>query len=128
MATDADITHETLEGRQRRGHAWAIEVYGDRAKGARYQAFRSLEEMMELCQTQGLTFEDFVRTARYVSDRKVGDTKTEIGDTTLCLSILAENLGLSLDSCLASTLVRVQGLDKTKARAKDDAKIAYGLI
>lgn len=126
--TDADITHAKGEERAKRGYAWAMEVYGERTKEARYQAFRFLEEAMELAQTQGLTLDDFIRTAQYVSARKVGDTKIEIGDTRLCLDILAENLGLSVDGCYTSCLTRIQFLDPDKCRAKDDAKVACGLI
>jgi hypothetical protein len=126
--SDADITHAKGEERAKRGYAWALEVYGERTKEPRYQAFRALEEMMELCQTQGLGLQDFIRTAEYVAARKIGDTKTEIGDVRLCLDILAENLGLSVDGCYTSCLTRIQFLDPEKCRAKDDAKVEFGLI
>jgi len=128
MVNAVDVTHTHQKGRQERAYAWALATYGERTKGARYQAFRFLEEAMELCQTQGLSLEDFIRTAQYVSARKVGDTKVEIGDTALCLDILAENLGLSVDSCHASCLNRIQSLDPEKCRTKDDNKVAFGLI
>jgi hypothetical protein len=126
--SDADITHAKGEERAKRGYAWALDVYGERTKEPRYQAFRFLEEAMELAQTQGLTLDDFIRTAQYVAARKVGDTKIEIGDTRLCLDILAENLGLSVDGCYTSCLARIQFLDPDKCREKDDAKVACGLI
>lgn len=123
-----EITHQRLQERQARAFTWARETYGPRVENARYQAFRLLEEAMELAQTQGLGLEDFVRAAEYVSARKIGDTKTEIGDLSLCLDILAENLGLSVDSCHAGCLNRIQFLDPVKCREKDDDKIAFGLI
>jgi hypothetical protein len=124
----ANVTHTKSGERQRRAWDWAVSVYGAISRGRRYQAFRFLEEALELAQNQGLSFEDMVRVARYVSDRKVGDTKVEIGDVALCLDILAENLGLSVDGCLTSCLSRIQSLDPEACRAKDQAKIAYGLI
>lgn len=128
MASQQDITHEKGAERQGRAYQWAMQTYGERTRNRRYQAFRFLEEALELAQNQGLSFEDMVRVAKYVSDRKVGDTKVEIGDVALCLAILAENLGLSVDTCLTSCLLRIKSLDPVACRAKDDAKIAYGMI
>lgn len=128
MASDADVTHGKAEERQRLAYAWMLDVYGEQAKDRRIQAFRFLEEAMELAQTQGLSLEDFVRTAEYVSARPVGDTKTEIGDVRLCLDILAEGVGVSVDSCHTSCLMRIKALDPGKLRAKDAAKSAYGMM
>lgn len=124
-----EMTHDRLAARQRKAFAWAEATYGaDRVKQRRYQAFRLLEEVMELCQTQGLSLEDFVRCADYVAARKVGDTREEMGDVQVCLDIMAENLGLSLDNCHTTALNRIQGLDPVKCKLKDDGKIAAGLI
>lgn len=124
-----ELTHSRLAQRQQKAHAWAVETYGaDRIRQRRYQGFRLLEEVMELCQTQGMTLEDFVRCAEYVSARKVGDTKEELGDVMICLDIFSENLGLSLDACHTTALNRIQGLDPVKCKLKDDGKIAVGLI
>lgn len=129
MADNAvQITHDHLQRRQEQAYTWAMSVYGDRTVGTRYQAFRFMEEAMELAQTQGLDLEDLILVARYVSARKVGDTKIEIGDVSLCLDILAENLGLSVDSCHADCLNRIKALDPDKCRRKDDDKIKFGLI
>lgn len=123
------ITHEKLTERQEKAYAWAAGVYGEqRVRARRYQAFRFLEEAMELCQTQGLSLEDFMRCAEYVSARKIGDTKTEIGDVRVCLDIMADNLGVSVDHCHTDALRRIHALDPEACRAKDDAKIAAGLI
>lgn len=124
----ADITHEHSEARAKRAFQWANDVYGLRARNSRIVAFRMLEEAMELAQTQGLSFEDMVRVAKYVSDRRPGDTKVEIGDLRFMLDTMATNLGLSVDSCHTDTLLRVQSLDPAKCLAKDDDKIAAGLI
>lgn len=124
----AQVTHDRRGERAVKARRWAIAVYGERARGTRYQAFRFLEEALELCQTQGLTFEDMLATARYVSARKVGETQIELGDAALCLDILAENLGLSVDTAHTSCLLRIESLDPAKCRAKDDAKCQAGLI
>lgn len=124
-----ELTHQKLAERQTRAYVWAVETYGeDLVRGTRYQALRFLEEAMELAQTQGLTLEDFITCAKYVSGRKVGDTREELGDVQVCLDIMAENLGLDLDNCHATALLHVQSLDPVKCRAKDAEKIAYGLI
>lgn len=124
-----EVTHERLAARQAKAYAWAMRTYGaDRVVQRRYQAFRLLEEVMELCQTQGLSLEDFVRCGEYVAARKVGDTREEMGDVQVCLDIMAENLGLSLDNCHTTALMRIQGLDPDKCKLKDDGKIAVGLI
>lgn len=128
MASDAQIAHEKSDERQKRGFAWALSVYGDRVRSRRYQAFRGLEEFLELVQTQGLTLEDVIRTAEYVYERPAGDTKVEFGDVRLSLDIMAENLGVSTDGCLTSTLTRIQALDPAKCLAKDDEKCRRGLI
>lgn len=125
----AELTRERLSARQVKAYDWAVATYGaDRVVQRRYQAFRLLEEVMELCQTQGLSLEDFVRCGEYVAARKVGDTREELGDVQICLDILAENLGLSLDACHTTALNRIQGLDPVKCKLKDDGKIAVGLI
>ena len=124
-----ELTHDRLAARQVKAHAWAVRTYGaERVNQRRYQGFRLLEEVMELCQTQGLTLEDFIRCAQYVAARKVGDTREEMGDVQVCLDIMAENLGLSLDACHTTALNRIQGLDPVKCKLKDDSKIAVGLI
>lgn len=128
MASDTQVTHEKRARRQEQAYAWAAETYGERTTQTRYQAFRFLEEALELAQTQGLDLADMVRTAEYVAARKVGETKVEIGDVALCLDILAENLGLSVDSCHTDCLQRIKSLDPVKCQAKDDAKVAFGLI
>lgn len=123
------LTHDKLSDRQVTAYAWAEATYGqDRVRQRRYQGFRLLEEVMELCQTQGLSLEDFIRCAEYVSSRPVGDTREELGDVHVCLDILAENLGLSLDHCHTNALLRIQSLDPDKCKAKDTLKIEYGLI
>lgn len=129
MAENAvQITHDRRQKRQEEAYAWALNTYGERTRGTRYQAFRFLEEAMELAQTQGLKLEDLILTAEYVSARKVGETKVEIGDVALCLDILAENLGLTVDSCHADCLNRIKALDPVKCQTKDDSKIKFGLI
>lgn len=123
------LTHDKLAARQVKAYDWAVATYGaDRVTQRRYQAFRLLEEVMELCQTQGLSLEDFVRCSEYVAARKIGDTREEMGDVQVCLDIMAENLGLSLDACHTTALNRIQGLDPVKCKLKDDSKIAVGLI
>lgn len=125
----AELTRERLAARQVKAYDWAVATYGAaRVSQRRYQAFRLLEEAMELCQTQGLSLEDFMRCAEYVAARKVGDTREEMGDVQICLDIMAENLGLSLDACHTTALNRIQGLDPAKCKLKDDGKIAAGLI
>ncbi len=124
-----ELSHTRAVERQQRSFAWAESVYGEeKVNSRRYQALRTLEEMVELVQTQGLTMEDVVRTAEWVFARKAGDTKTEIGDVVLSLNVMAENLGVSVDSCFTDTLNRVKSLDPEKCRVKDEAKVAFGLI
>jgi len=125
---EAEIAHSKSDERQARAFSWALATYGERVKSRRYQALRTLEEMIELCQTQGLSLSDIIRSAEYVYERPPGDTKVEIGDVRFSLDILAENLGLSTDGCLASTLSRIKGLDPEKCRAKDELKCSRGLI
>jgi len=126
--SNLSIAHDHSDERQKRSLAWAVATYGERAKGSRYQAFRFLEEALELAQTQGLNLDDFIRAARYVAERKVGQTSIEIGDVRFCLDILAENLGISVDGAHATCLNRVKGIPPEKLLEKDDAKCAAGLI
>ena len=105
------VAHDRSDGRQKAALAWAVETYGARARGRRYQAFRMLEEACELAQAQGLTFKDMLRVASYVDDRPAGDTPTEVGDLRLCLDILAENLGLSVVAVSLKKLMLEKGLD-----------------
>lgn len=126
--SDGAIAHDHAEARQKRAFEWARSVYGDRVRNHRYQAFRFLEEAVELVQTQGLSVEDCQRVVAYVMARKAGQTSIEVGDVRFTLDILAENLGISVDGCHATTINRVKGIPPEKAREKDDAKIASGLI
>lgn len=107
---------------------WALQTYGSAVHGVRYQAFRFIEEALELVQAMGLTKEDVSRTVEYVFARRRGDAYEEFGDVRLTLDIMAESLHISSDDAYENCLLRVAGLDILKARAKDQAKIAAGLI
>jgi hypothetical protein len=128
--SDADITHAKGEERAKRGYAWALGRLRRAHQGAALSGVpRSLEEAMELCTDAGPgPARLHPHRASTWPARKIGDTKIEIGDTRLCLDILAENLGLSVDGCYTSCLTRIQFLDPEKCRAKDDAKVEFGLI
>lgn len=123
----AQVAHTKSDERQQRAFAWAAGVYGESGMGRRVLAFRGLEEFVELVQTQGLSLDDVIRTAKYVYERPPGDTKTEIGDVRLMVDIMAEGLGVSSDSCHINCLSRIQSLDPDKCRSKENAKLAYGL-
>lgn len=124
----AQIVHDRLRQRQEAAYQWALDTYGNRALGSRYQALRYLEKAMELALTQGLTVEDFHLVGRYVANKKSGDTRGAVGDLAINLLILAENKGLSVDSCLSDSLNRINALDPDACRRKDDEKIKLGLI
>lgn len=113
---------------QRMAFAWAVQTYGEVAKKARYQAFRFLEEALELVQAMGLTKEDAIRTVEWVFSRSVGTVRVEVGDVRLSIDILAESQGVSSDDCYTACASRISDLDPAQMRAKEAAKIMAGLI
>jgi hypothetical protein len=112
---------------QRVAFAWAYQTYGEVVRIGRYQAFRFIEECLELVQAMGLTREDVMRVVDYVFSRPVGDVRVEIGDARLCLDILSETQGLDSEQMYDDCLLRVMALDPEKTRAKDKMKIEKGL-
>ncbi len=129
MRSDAQVTHERRDARQQAAFGIVRKLYGeDRVSSRRYQAIRTAEEFFELMQTQGLALEKLIDVARDVYSRPAGDTKTEVGDLLFSLDCMCENLGVSADTCHTNTIQRVAALDPAKTKAKDDAKIARGLI
>ena len=60
-------------------------------------AFRFGEEALELMQTL-LTEEEVQALVRRVFSRPMGDVQTEIGQTGITLAMLAENVGVSLET------------------------------
>lgn len=109
-------------------YIWAKGVYGDVVDGQRYQALRFLEEAMELVQSQGLSREDVNTVADYVYARSIGDESVEIGDVQICLNILSEVRGKSVVDCRVNCLTKNDGRTIEQARAKDNTKMAAGLI
>jgi hypothetical protein len=126
--TAVQVTHDRLQQRQEQAYAWAVSTYGEHYfQERRVMAFRAMEEMAELAQTQGLTLDDMILVCTYVANRKAGETKSEIGDVMVCLDIIAENLGLSVDSCHADGLTRIHSLNPVECRAKNLRKIELGM-
>jgi len=113
---------------QRSAFEWALDIFGPVVRGARYQAFRLLEEALELGQALGLTREDALRTVDWVFGRPPGSVLVEIGDVRLSLDILAETQGIDCAHAYGACCLRVSELDPVKMRAKDQEKIAAGLI
>ena len=108
--------------------AWARQTYGEVVRQARYQAFRFIEEALELVQAMGLTRDDVERAVNWVFDRPRGDVHIEIGDVRLSIDILAQSQGISSDNDYDGCLDRISKLDPAAARAKDVRKIEAGLI
>lgn len=113
---------------QQNAFAWALQMYGERVRNERYQAFRFLEEACELGQAMGLTRDDLIRVVDYVMARPVGTPTVEIGDVRLTLDILGEALGIDVEAAHQECLKRVAGLDPARTREKDQKKIEAGLV
>lgn len=126
--TEVDACHEHRAKRQTWCWKWVEEVLTGRVFNRRIQAFRTLEECMELVQTQGLSLEDVIRQAHWTYSRPVGEVKEEVGGLLLSLYTLCENLGISADGCEADEINRVKSLSPDKVRAKEAAKQAAGLF
>lgn len=108
--------------------AWAKQTYGVVVLQLRYQAFRFIEEAIELVQACGLSRVDVILAVDYVFKNPKGAMRVEIGDVLLSVDILAATQGFSTDECYQSCLGRIAELDPNDAYAKDQRKIAAGLI
>lgn len=126
-APPVEVTHDHRARRQTWSYDWINKVLAKFNITRRVRAFRFLEEALELVQTQGLTLDDVIKQAAYTYGRPVGQVKEEIGATALSLYALAEDLGISVDSCEADELIRCHGLNPTKVQAKEALKREYGL-
>lgn len=109
-------------------YRFALATYGEATRGRRYQAFRFGEEALELVQTQGVTREEMHRLVDRTYDRAVGSFRDEVGDVSVCLDIMCENLGLQREELERAGAERFLALDPEKTRAKDAQKIAEGFI
>ena len=112
---------------QRIAFAWAMKTYGSVVRSTRYQAFRFIEEALELAQAMGLSREDVIRVVDHVFSRPQGDTYVGVGDVRLTLDILAETQEIDSDECYEGCMIRVLALDPAKMREKDKMKIEKGL-
>lgn len=121
------IAHESRTARQQAAVDWAERVFGDDAKDRRILALRFLEEALELVQTQGLKPHDLEHVKKRVFSRPPGDVKNEIGGVMVTLYCMAGHLGLDVDSCEATEIVRVHTLPPEHFQKTQVEKKAQGL-
>lgn len=124
---EVQVAHQNRAARQQAVVDWGLRVFGDDARNRRILALRFLEEAVELCQTQGLKPHDLIAVKNRVFSRPPGDVKNEIGGVMVSLYCLAGELGLDVDNCEATEVVRIHTLPAEHFRAKQIEKKAQGL-
>ncbi len=124
---DVQVAHNNRAARQQAVVDWGLRVFGDDAPDRRNLALRFLEEAMELVQTQGLSPHDVGVVAARVFNRPVGDIKNEIGGVQVALYCHAGELGLDVDSCEATEVVRIHTIPAERFQAKQIEKKVQGL-
>lgn len=83
---------------QARVKQWMVECFGEEiTQNPTERAYRFLEEALELVQSLNISKEDVTRLTDYTYGRPIGDTKIEIGQTTLVLAALAETCNVNMD-------------------------------
>lgn len=107
---------------------WASQAYGDVMMEKRYQALRFMEEASELVQVLGLTPEDIAMVVRDVYANPPGKLDIEIGDVQITTNILAMTQFRSVAECRVKCLEKLALRTPEELRAKDQAKMARGLI
>ena len=127
---DPDLAHNL---QQVDDYKWALEAYGEVVENRRYQAFRFLEEAVELIQAiraKGIEFtrEDFLKVWDFVMAKPPGPIGTEVGDVQITLNILAMvcyfSVATERNKCLEKLALRTP----EQLRGKDKAKMDAGLI
>lgn len=80
-----------------------------------------------MCQACGLLYEDLIALADRVYDREIGYISQELGQTALCLNMLAEVYDLNANVEMAYEFDRVQSFDKSYWQARQNRKAEMGI-
>ena len=105
---------------QSRVAEWMMTCFGaDILNSRKERAFRFAEEAGELCQTQGLTMEEWTRIGEYVWGRPVGEASQEVGGAMVTLAALCHADGLDFVASAETELARIdtpETIDKIRRK------------
>jgi hypothetical protein len=116
---------------QSRASEWCVAAFGDQmtvetshsVKAERNHRF--LEEALELVQSAGCTKAEALQLVDYVFARPVGELEQEVGGVMVCIALLCNKQGVSMDAAAEKELARIW--TKVDAiRAKRAAKPEFG--
>jgi hypothetical protein len=99
--------------------AWLDEVFADQGRDPEERIIRTLEEVMELAQTENVTREQMHALVDQVMDKPVGEREQELGGTLVTLSSYMAVRQLNGVDAFNKEFVRVQDpeiIEKIKAK------------
>lgn len=105
---------------------WCVRVFGPVARDPRERALRLLEEVLELAQTQGVTYTDARAVAVRTFARDPGSAAVELGQAGMCLEVMAAVMGRDLGREVNLEFARVQDIPDAEFHRRHDAKVAVG--
>lgn len=112
---------------QFRVHDFAKATFGASSLDRKERARRVAEEAIELAQSAGLDWRELETITMHVYQKPPGELGQEIVEAALCLMIMCEVEGLSLDRLAQKEIRRIRRLDPDHFRARQTAKARAGL-
>lgn len=87
---------------------WVVSTFDEAtAANAQERGLRLLEEVLELCQTQGMGKDQLHALVEYVYARPVGKAPQEVGGVMVTLAAMVSALGYDLTTCTRLELDRI---------------------
>ncbi len=117
--------------RQATALRWSIETFGPLAGDRTERLHRLIEEVVELAQALRIDAVDlgnvFGKIMTRVYGREPGAPDKEVGQVALCLELLAETCGISVEGECAREFARIQSIPAEVWRRRHAAKAAIGI-
>ncbi len=109
---------------------WSQLVFRDRYKDItpHIRSLRALEEMMELCQAEGVTAEEVYIIKNQVFSRPKGEVEQELGGVLTTISAYAATRYLNIEDIFYSEFTRIMDpviMEKVRTRNLEGDKIGF---
>ncbi|MGZ7118217.1 MAG: hypothetical protein ACXVH2_00760 [Methanobacterium sp.] len=116
-----------MSERQKELLKWAVDTFGPIARDKEERVKRFAEEAIELCQACDLNYDDLIKLIDRVYDKPEGYISQEVGQTALCLSMLASVYDIDIADEAVKEFDRIQSFDKSYWQKRQNLKAALGI-
>lgn len=113
--------------RQKLIYDWCARVFGEpHAASVAQRGIRLAEEAIEAAQAAGCEREMLHQLVDHIFEKPAGDLFQELGGVSVCALVMAESVGISLDSCEVCEIDRVTSKPDDHFRQRNAVKNAAG--